>query len=161
MFQARIGIDIGGVLTARHITSRDDDTDMTKKYLQKPEFAGAIAGVRSIVTACMPVNVFIISRCSIAVEEKTKEWLKYRKFYKKTGFLPENVHFCRERAEKATIAKKLKLTHFIDDQPEVLYCMKNIVPYRFLFGRSSEAVINGLFIVPDWPATVKRILATL
>lgn len=49
-----------------------------------------------------------------------------------TCFTPENTFFANNREEKYAIAESLGVTHFIDDEPNVLQIMTRI-PHRMLF----------------------------
>lgn len=49
-----------------------------------------------------------------------------------TYFTPENTFFAHSAEEKYAIAQSLGVTHFIDDEPNILDIMHNI-PHRILF----------------------------
>lgn len=53
-----------------------------------------------------------------------------------TYFTPENTFFASDKKEKHAIAKQLGVTHFIDDEPNVLDIMEDI-PTRVLFDTRS------------------------
>lgn len=125
----RAGLDIGRVILNGNTTDLLLDT---VKFLSVPPVPRAIWYVTRIVELFGPENVFLVSRCSETVEKKVRAWLENRGFYKDTGVLRENVIFCRNDSEKAVIAARLQLTHFVDDLPQVLLPMVQ-VEHRFLF----------------------------
>ena len=99
-----------------------------------------------------PNETYIISKCGANIERKSREWLKHNGFYEQTGMSEDKVHFCRQRADKAPIAQKLGLTHFIDDKLEVLGYMYDIVPHRILFNPSLEEMRRaGPLVGPVMP----------
>lgn len=75
----------------------------------------------------------------------------------------EHVHFCAERADKAPIAQRLELTHFIDDRPEVMAHLDGIVPHRILFQPNEEdfvthqARLTGVYKTQTW-REIERLL---
>lgn len=97
--------------------------------------------ITKLVKACGGEG-YIISKVTPIQEERAKKWLHNTDFYATTGIPVDHVHFCAERAEKAPIAQKLGLTHFIDDRPEVLAHMAGVVPYRILFQGNEEDFIT-------------------
>lgn len=129
----RIGIDIGGVIIDREKNDNSDTSLFGPNYLKALAVPDAIRAIATINEHIFPNETYIISKCGANIERKSREWLKAQVFYEKTGILEEKVHFCRERADKAPIAHKLGLTHFIDDKLEVLGYMKDVVPNRILF----------------------------
>lgn len=129
----KIGIDIGGVIIDRE---RNDDTDTSlfgSNYLNAHAVPCALEAIAEINKHFFPNETYIISKCGANIERKSREWLKHNGFYGMTGMAEDHVFFCRERADKAPIAKNLGLTHFIDDKYEVLGYMKDVVPNRILF----------------------------
>ncbi len=78
------------------------------------------------------VDIFIISKVTPEEEKSAIKWFDEVNFFTETGIKPEQVHFCRERKDKAVIAEKVGLSHHIDDRPEVMFHMDvNIVKYLF------------------------------
>ncbi|MEV7330303.1 hypothetical protein [Micromonospora sp. NPDC093244] len=67
-----------------------------------------------------------------------------------------SVHFCRTRPDKAPIARRLGLTHVVDDKLEVLGYLDS-VPHRYLFRpRPAEVAANAALLprvhrVESWP----------
>jgi hypothetical protein len=53
-----------------------------------------------------------------------------------TYFTPENTFFASDKAEKHRVALSLGVTHFVDDEPNVLDIMEHI-PKRILFDNRS------------------------
>jgi len=67
-------------------------------------------------------NVHIISRVGgSGTEWRLREFLRSSGFMARTGFLADNVHFCRTRSGmhgKGMVFRHLNLTHFLDDHAE-------------------------------------------
>jgi hypothetical protein len=156
----RIGLDVGGVII--DATANDGtDTDIRgDRFMEATPVAGAYDAVRELIDHYGADNIFIISKCGELIEDRTREWLAGNGFYAYTGFNPENLHFCRRRAEKASIAKTLDLSDFVDDHQDVLEYMEGIVARHYLFGPQSDEVLitDSLIAVGDWPETIASIL---
>lgn len=124
----KIGIDISGVLADNkhaHIKTRD--------YAVFSVMEDAINIVRKIASQHGAENIHIISCVkSHQLSFITGIWMETHNFLKETSVLLDNIHICSSLKDKAKIAKKLKLTHFIDNRPEVLnHFPKNIVIIAF------------------------------
>ena len=69
-------------------------------------------------------NVHIISRVGgSGTERRLREFLRSSEFMARTGFLADNVHFCRTRRGmhgEGMVFRHLNLTHFLDDHVECL-----------------------------------------
>lgn len=152
IIQQRIGIDVGGVI----IDKANDGTDTSfidGDFAKTTAVPGTFGAIAAIVTRFGAENVFIISKCGTAIQQKTLIWLgdKERGFYTQTGFLPQNIRFCKKRNQKAGIAQRLGITCFIDDREDVLGYMDGIVPLRCLFGPQKEPVtLTGLTLTATW-----------
>jgi hypothetical protein len=77
-------------------------------------------------------TVHIISRVNEEQEARGIKWMAETGFLEQINLPREHVHFCRERKDKATIARALKVTHHIDDRPEVMAYM-DVSIYKYLF----------------------------
>ncbi len=146
------GVDIGGVLIRRC----DDDADTSffgKNYLKTPEVGGGFEVLRKL-NDC-GVTIHLVSKCGANTQAKTLEWLDYHEFYARTGTLRENIHFCRERHQKAGICKSISASHFVDDRLEILSYL-DTVPYRYLINSVEQEVsryrraLNMVSVVEDW-----------
>ena len=145
----RIGIDVGGVLN-----KMNNDVDNGWHKDPSSEVNGAIDSVKQLVEIFGSDNVFIVSKVGRKMQGLTDTWLfKTMKICERTGFKRENVHFCRERSGergKGNIAKKLGLTHFIDDRPQCLTSVfedkagnaKETIKKMYLFPRSGDVRIG-------------------
>jgi hypothetical protein len=69
------------------------------------------------------------------------------------------VHFCRTRPEKGPIAADLGLTHFVDDNPEVLGFLTTVA-HRYLFRTALTGRPAGVVRVAGWPELVPLLLPT-
>ena len=78
------------------------------------------------------VIVHIISRVNEEQERRGIKWMADVDFLGQVNLPRDHVHFCRERKDKADIARALKVTHHIDDRPEVMAHM-DVSIYKYLF----------------------------
>lgn len=131
-----IGIDIGGVLIQRG-SDKEDTSFFGKNYLRTPAVPGALEAVSEFCNRGFDVH--LVSKCGKHTEEKTLHWLLQNRVYEQTGLLPGNVHFCRERKDKASICGRLGITHFVDDRLEVLSYLTT-VPSLYLFNSQPAEV---------------------
>lgn len=120
----KIGIDINGVLANNklsHINTRD--------YSIFSVMENAIKVVKKLVKHYGSENIYIISRAqSCQLSFITGIWMETHNFLQETNISLDNVKICTRLKDKAIIAEKLNITHFIDDRPEVLsYFSKNTI----------------------------------
>lgn len=139
----RIGIDVGGVI----IESDTDEANsiFSENYLNSPEVINSFSSIKKIVKQFKPENVFLVSKCSSNVQERTKNWLEQKNFFEITNLRRENIHFCLKREEKKIISNKLNLNFFIDDRFTVLKHLANDKDKTlFLFKPKKDEL--GLFL---------------
>jgi hypothetical protein len=156
-----LGIDIGRVIisagTGRGDTSfLDGDLDSA---LRTPPTEAAIPSIAQLV-GDFGGMVWLVSKAGPRVQDRTQRWLEHHRFWGETGVQRSRLRFCRQRAEKADIARSIGLTHFIDDRPDVLAPMAGLVQFRFLFGPQRHPSA-GPILVPDWRAVVAAVHASL
>lgn len=120
-----IGIDIGGVLI-RPAREGGDTSFFSSGYLETPMVDGAFEAVARLNKTLFVDRVYLVSKAKSGTARKTIEWLAHHGFHEQTGVPLERVRFCEERAEKASIAKRLRLTAFIDDRLDVLMHLKDV-----------------------------------
>lgn len=133
---ATLGLDIGGVII--QIVGRGEDTSFDAfDPLSTPAVEGAVQGIRQLVEGRFGERTYLVSKCGPAMEALTLRWLDNIDFFQASGIAPAQVHFCRERREKAGIAAGLGITHFVDDRLDVLRAM-SAVDNRFLFNPRPE-----------------------
>lgn len=135
----RLGVDIGGVI----IQPADDDADTSffgDNYLRTPQMPGAFDGLVALADA-FGDHIWLVSKCGESTQRRTLEWLAHHNFHGRTGIPLDRVRFCRNRPDKAPIARELGLTHFVDDRLEVLSYLTS-VRHRFLF-RPREAEVTA------------------
>jgi hypothetical protein len=134
----RIGLDVGGVIIRFHGHGARKGLRRLLFFLRAKPIPGAFHAIRTLVEEYGADNIVIISKVKTTWE--TRLWLRCHRFYDRTGFQRQNLHFCRERHEKGAIADHLPggpLTHFVDDRADVLCHMPN-VGTRYLFGRQKK-----------------------
>lgn len=121
----RIGVDIGNVI----IGGGGDDTQFFgDDYLNTPEVEGAW---ESLTALSSNHELHIVSKCGLAVEKKSLEWLDLEGF--RYCFPDHRVYFVRKRHLKAPMAQALELDIFIDDRKDIIDSMIDIVAYPILF----------------------------
>lgn len=130
----KIGIDIGGVLREKRVVAQ---ARRSNNFVQLPN-PYVLQAVRKIVKKFGRNNVYIVSKCPEETETAMLEWLNSNGFIDQMGIDPRQIYFCRLRSDKVVIAKKLKLTYFIDDRAEVLESMKGVVPRRIMYSASGD-----------------------
>ena len=134
----RVGIDIGGVMCI-------DKSDMPRSAVQTwwldaaQEVPHAMAGVKRLVEAYGPDNVFVISKARHRMQRLLEIWLfSTMDICGQTGILRGNIHFCTDRSGpngKGVVADALRISHFVDDKLE---CLQSI--YGDPAGNSREHV---------------------
>lgn len=89
--------------------------------------------------------------------------MNVNQFSSTTGISEENIYFCKERIEKESICRKLRITHFIDDRIHIMQILKNVVPYLFLFGdkNKNKGARKWTTLVADWDETHDMILTSI
>lgn len=158
-----LGVDIGGVIIDR-VDDEADTSFFSKNYLKTTAVPGIFEAMRRLVLERFKERVHLVSKCGFDVQRKSREWLKYHDFYKKTGVKPEHVEFCLERRDKAAICEKLRVTHFIDDKLEVLSYL-DTVPNKILFNpdesevKRYEHAYSQVIRVDSWPEVEKLLLS--
>jgi hypothetical protein len=161
MSTRRIGLDVGGVIIDAIGNDNTDTAFRSDNFMATTAVEGVYEAVRVLTDTFGKENVFIISKCGLVIEDKTRLWLEGTGFYRLTGFDPANLFFCRTRAEKAPIAAELRLTDFVDDHADVLGYMKGIVSRRYLFGPQADqdqSTTTGLIVVDTWADALDSIL---
>jgi len=132
----RFGIDVGGVLN-KHF----NDSESVVRWETSVESAApyAMKAVERLVHSFGADNVFIVSKCGEAMQQKTRTWLfRTMNICSTTGFLKDNANFCRDGTGphgKGPIAGNLELSHFVDDKDENLWSV-----YEDPAGNSQPAI---------------------
>jgi len=133
-----------------------DTSFSSDNYLATSPVSGVFSSLRQLVANRFSTNVHLVSKCGKKVQRKSDHWLTHHKFFQETGILENNVHFCRQRYEKAGICKELEITHFIDDRLEVLSYLIDLVPNLFLFSPREEEVkqfhkfLSRVQVISSW-----------
>ncbi len=146
--EPRVGVDIGRVI----IAGDGPDTSFFRgdeESLHVPAVEGAFEGVARLVRA-FAGRVWLVSKCGTKIQQRTLRWLDARRFWHETGVDPTHVRFCKERPQKAEHARRLGLTHFIDDRVDVLEALNGVVANRYLFGPQDRPPPRGLVPVESW-----------
>lgn len=154
----RLGIDIGRVIICPTVDGQSDTSFLGSRLedaLHTPPARGAFDAIAALTDRFDQVH--LVSKCGDSVQRKTLAWLDHQRFYERTGVPPNRVHFCRKRPDKAPIARRLGLTHFVDDRADVLGPMRGIVPQLFLFGEQKRLPPRWTRPVADWNEVLDRV----
>lgn len=148
-----LGVDIGRVIIAPVDPVSGADTEFLngdeRRAMMTPPAEGAFGVLREL-TVRFGGAVWLVSKAGPRVQALTRRWLDRWRFFAVTGIKPGNLYFCRERHEKADHARRLGLTHFIDDRQDVLAAMRGLVPNRYLFGVQRGPAPRDLRPVLNW-----------
>jgi len=140
IMQKVLGVDIGGVIINRQ-NDRADTSFFGDNFLLTPEEPDALSSLRLLnaeVGGEPFTHIYTISKCGETVQEKSHKWLDAHKFDIFAGITTNRRLFCRKRFEKAAIAEKFAVTHFVDDRLDVLNHMIGIVPYLYLYNPNEQ-----------------------
>ncbi len=122
-----------------HQALREQLYDDTDEALSAPLMEGAFNGLASLREHHIPY--FLISRRKKPIHalhliERRGLWGDY--------FTPENTFFVEAMKDKDIVAKRLGVTHYIDDETRVLELMPS-VPHRFVFDSRSSSAQKGVY----------------
>ena len=106
-----IGIDFGNTIV-----------QTVKRHGERKEFPNAI---KVITKMAEKHPIHIISKVDERQMIEVKRWLRDNLFFERTGIPRDHLHFCAERRDKNEICLRLKVTHHIDDRPEVVAFLSN------------------------------------
>lgn len=158
--EPRIGVDIGRVI----INGDGPDTNFFGhnhiEAMRTPAVPGSFEAVAELVRR-FEGRVWLVSKCGPKIQARSLAWLEHHGFWAKTGVAKDSVRFCRERRDKAVHARRLALTHFVDDRHDVLEHLVGLVDHLYLFGpqrRRDRGALDGMIATPRW-ADVLRELA--
>ncbi|MFD0686591.1 hypothetical protein [Actinomadura fibrosa] len=147
--EPRLGVDFGRVIHGGVSAAGDADTVFLDGSFEEAMASPATEGVYEVLPGLIEAfggQAWIISKCGDRIRERTLAWLDHHDFYERVGLPRENVRFCRKRPDKAWHCRELGITHMIDDRLDVHRAIREIVPYRYLFGP-----VPG----PDWVRHVR------
>jgi hypothetical protein len=160
----RLGVDFGRVIHGAAAPSGAEDTVFLQggdeEALRSPPTEGAFDVLPRLVEL-FGGRVWIISKCGERIQRRTLRWLAHHDFYERTGMSPRNVRFCRKRSEKAVHCAELKITHMIDDRLGVHRALRDLVPYRYLFGLQEEPAPEWVRPVLTWAETEAAVTADI
>lgn len=162
--EPRLGVDFGRVIQGASAPSGAADTAFLQGGLSDALRSPATEGVFDAlprVVALFGGRAWIISKCGERVQRRTLRWLEHHDFFARTGIPYGNVRFCRRRAEKAVHCAELGITHMIDDRLDVHRALRDVVPYRYLFGHRPEPAPDWVRPVRTWTETEAAITADI
>jgi hypothetical protein len=161
--EPRLGIDIGRVIINGPAHPGGDTAFFSgdeATMLATPEMDGcgpAIARLAGLFAG----RVWLVSKCGPRIQARTLRWLEAHDFYGRTGVPREHARFCRDRADKRAHCEELRLTHFIDDHPEVHDAIRGAVEYQYFFGPQRRPVPGYGIHAATWPDVLRLVEASL
>jgi hypothetical protein len=148
----KIGVDIGRVI----INGDGADTSFFGhnqiEAMRTPAVPGSFEAVAELVRR-FEGRVWLVSKCGPRIQARSLAWLDHHGFWAATGVVRDNVRFCKERRDKAVHARRLALTHFVDDRSDVLVHLVGLVDRLYLFGpqrRRPAGSVRGMIAAPRW-----------
>ncbi len=142
-----LGVDVGGVIVA--LTGRDEDTSFFgTQPLQTPAVDGVFEALAALTAERFAGRVHIVSKAGPKVADNTSAWLAHHDFFGRTGIPEANLHFVRERRDKAPVCQRFGITHFVDDRLDVLAYL-DTVDHRYLFLGGTDTADHPDEL-PDW-----------
>ncbi|MEO1028480.1 MAG: hypothetical protein AAFX02_05420 [Pseudomonadota bacterium] len=155
-----LGIDIGGVIIQPAETA-GDTSFFSSAYLDTPPVADAIEAIAQLREERFGDRICLVSKCGPGVQQKPLNWLENRNFYVLTGIAPDRVHFCRERADKAPICRRLGVDIFIDDRIDVLRHLETVetlIQFQSTEKAKKEQADFELIRVNSWMNVLDQLL---
>jgi hypothetical protein len=160
--QPRLGIDIGKVIINGPGHPGGGDTAFFEgseaAMLATPEMDGALDAVRRL-NVLFGGRVWLVSKCGARVQQRSLRWLDAHDFYRRTGVARDHVRFCLTRPEKRPVCEELRLTHFVDDHPEVHDAIRGAVSRQYFFGPQAGGVPSWGIHAATW-ADAERLIAS-
>lgn len=127
-----LGVDVGGVIINRTAHDGSDTSFLGDNYLKTTAVPEAFEALKKLNDS-LEGRVWVVSKCGLKTELKTREWMKHHDFHEKTGIPIERFRFVRTRPDKAPVCRELGITHFVDDRYTVLRHMDSVGTW-LLFG---------------------------
>jgi hypothetical protein len=149
----RLGVDIGRVIIGGAGPGGADTQFFSgdpARMLATPAVAGAFEALARLVPRFD--QVWLVSKCGDRVRRHTRLWLDHHDFAGRTGIPREHLRFCLKRPEKAIHCAELGITHFVDDKLDVHQALRDVVPYRYLFGPQRTPPPAWVRPAPTWAA---------
>lgn len=143
-----LGIDLGNTIIKNRVPLPD-----------------AFRVIRLLIERRFRDRVVIVSRVNEEQEVRARAFVTSKAFVSEVGIPLERVHFCRKRDQKGPICKRLGITHFIDDRPEVMAFMPESVVHKILFNpdhidfQTFANQIGEYSIVNDWNGVERLLLS--
>ncbi len=160
--EPRMGVDVGRVLVEGLVPGADTSffTGDDESLVATPAVPGALDGLAWLVDR-FDGRVWLVSKCGPRIQERTLLWLSGNDVYARTGLAPDQVRFCRARPDKAVHARQLRLTHVVDDRPDVHTALADLVTHRYLFGPQRGPAPAGCVPTLTWPDVLRHVETTL
>jgi hypothetical protein len=149
-----LGVDVGGVIVT--LADRSEDTSFFgTRPLETPAVDGVFEQLAALTAGPFDGRVHLVSKAGPKVAANTRDWLAHHRFFERTGIDQANLHFVRERRDKAPVCERLAVTHFVDDRLDILASLAT-VEHRYLFlggtpGHDARAEVPGwATVITTW-----------
>jgi hypothetical protein len=149
MNKKALGVDIGKVIIDHRRITKEEAKLLGERYSEIPATKDVFTSLKRLNDERFFGNIFLVSKVKEEHENRTTKWLRDNDFFNKTGIVPENVCYCRERSDKEKICRDNNITHFIDDRLEVLSHMIGKVPNLYLFHPDPKEVEEFKQFLPN------------
>jgi hypothetical protein len=148
---ATLGVDVGGVIVT--LADRSEDTSFFgTRPLETPAVDGVFEQLAALTAGPFSGRVHLVSKAGPKVAANTRDWLFHHRFFERTGIEETNLHFVRERRDKAPVCERLAVTHFVDDRLDILASLET-VEHRYLFtGGTPER--DHRAEAPEWATVI-------
>jgi hypothetical protein len=75
---------------------------------------------------------------------------------------PDQVRFCLQGEDKASICRELGISHFIDDRVHIMQILRGVVPHLCLFGEpvAERFCLPWATVAPTWPEVIDWIASS-
>src|SRR5262249_27513350 len=141
------GLDVGGVIVAL-AGDAVDTSFFGESPLQTPAVSGGFDGLATLGSGPFGGRGHPVSQARPKGAANTPAWPAHHSLFARARLAATNVHFVRERRDKAPVCERLGVTHFVDDRLDVLAYLET-VEHRYLFtgGCAGQAAVTEM---PDW-----------
>ena len=165
-----LGVDIGNVIIGSRertpVRGKDKYADSAflngdrDTAIATPANPGSFAAIRELLPL-FGGRVWLVSKCGPRIQVRTLDWLDHHRFWVYTSLTPDHLRFCILRNRKRAICAELGITHFVDDRPDIITSLTDVVEHRYLFGPQEQEVFAtgnadglrlgpSLHLAPNW-----------
>ena len=135
----------------RPVLGLDFGNTIAKHYEPMPD---SLRVIRRLADQVFHGRVFIVSKVNPEQERKVRKALDDHNILEAIGISLERVIFCANRSNKAPICREKGITHMIDDRPEVIVGMPEVVTTKILMDPDFDDLLLHFYRI--CPVTLVR-----